>query len=129
MGGGSSNLCQLFVFTYSIDEPYDLLVGTNKEGFLVHIRGQLADLFNTELKNIPLEDMDARSGSTIVTMKVLGYTDEEAAELETSYADLAEMFENGDVQIVTSENKHISLVLSNAVSPFGFFSLTRMEIH
>ena len=83
-----------------IDEPYNELVGDDKPGFLAIVQTQMAQLLNTEIRNMPLERMNARPGSTIVTMQILGYTDEEAAELETSYSDLAQMFEDGDVELV-----------------------------
>lgn len=86
---------------FRIDEPYPELVGNDKAGFLALIQGQFLSILNTEPRNIPLEKMDARSGSTIVTMTVLGYNDEEAAELEKDYSDLSKLFEDGKVELVS----------------------------
>ena len=83
------------------------MVGNDKPAFLSLMQTQFADLFNTNEKNIPLEDMDARSGSTIVTMNVLGYNDEEAGDLEKSYSDLAKMFEDGEVKLVWPNSIYI----------------------
>ncbi len=69
------------------------------DSFKLHLRKQLANEYlSTTIHNI--EDMTVEPGSIVVTFQLVGFDDDEAAELGQAYDTLASLFEEGHVRLV-----------------------------
>lgn len=87
---------------YRFLDAYKDVVGENEEGkseFITSIRNQMASLLTTDVSNI--QDVEVWEGSTVVKMQIVGYDEQESAELKKAYMELAQKFERGEVKMVS----------------------------
>ena len=92
---------------FRIDADYDALVAPDEDAFLDVVRKRLAELLTTTENNI--KELNAESGSIIITFKLVGYDDEEADQLETAYEELAKLFEEGRVTMDDVDGNSMSI--------------------
>ncbi len=74
------------------------MVSPDEDAFEDAMREQLADLLDTTTFNV--RDLRLDRGSVVVQFEAAAYDDGEEGELKKSYADLADMFKDGDVVLV-----------------------------
>ncbi|XP_059089873.1 uncharacterized protein LOC131885747 isoform X2 [Tigriopus californicus] len=96
--------------TITFLEAYYEVVGPNEEDkahFITTIRTQMANLLTTDVSNI--QDVEVWEGSTVVKMQIVGYDEQESAELEKAYMELAQKFERGEVKMTDQKGRPLTL--------------------
>jgi hypothetical protein len=89
-----------WAFHIRIEEDFDAKVKDDADAFVFSMRNQLAKLFGTTHWNVI--EVEAASGSVLVTGDLAAYNANEEKQLAESFADVDDSFKKGEIKLVSS---------------------------